>query len=65
MLLPFRGVTIYNRKQKEWWENMEEIIGLSKSKVELEEIWKRFHCALFVVLLGDLPESNQLSLFDL
>lgn len=30
---------------------MEEIIGLSKSKVELEEIWKRFHCALFVVLL--------------
>ena len=30
---------------------MEEIIGLSKSKVEFEEIWKRFHCALFVVLL--------------
>ena len=51
MPLPFRDVTIYNRKQKEWWENMEEIIGLSKSKVEFEEIWKRFHCALFVVLL--------------
>lgn len=30
---------------------MEEIIGLSKSKVEFEEIWKRFYCALFVVLL--------------
>ena len=30
---------------------MEEIIGLSKSKVEFEEIWKRFHCALLIVLL--------------
>lgn len=30
---------------------MEEIIGLSRNKVDFEELWKRFHCVLFVVLL--------------
>ncbi len=51
MPLPFRDVTIYNRKQKEWWENMEEIIGLSGYEVNLEQIWRRLCCVLLVILL--------------